>query len=45
MSLLGVVAGFMTHEFGAAIDDLQKAHDVIERLAKRHPGMGNTRKR
>ena len=40
MSLLGVVAGFMTHEFGAAIDDLRKAHDVIERLAKRHPGLG-----
>ncbi len=40
MSLLGVVAGFMTHEFGAAIDDLQKAHDVIERLAKRHSALG-----
>jgi signal transduction histidine kinase len=37
MSLLGVVAGFMTHEFGAAIDDLQKAQDVIQRLAKRQP--------
>jgi len=37
MSLLGVVGGFMTHEFGAAIDDLQKAQDVIQRLAKRQP--------
>jgi signal transduction histidine kinase len=37
MSLLGVVAGFMTHEFGAAIDDLQKAQDILQRLAKRQP--------
>src|SRR5437764_15298888 len=35
MSLLGVVAGFMTHEFGAAIDDLEKALQRLERLAKR----------
>lgn len=36
MSLLGVVAGFMTHEFGVAIDHLQKSHKVLERLSKRH---------
>jgi len=39
MSLLGVVAGFMTHEFGSAIDDLQKAQSVIQRLAKRQPDL------
>jgi len=37
MSLLGVVAGFMTHEFGVAIDHLQKSHQVIEKLSKRQP--------
>lgn len=37
MSLLGVVAGFMTHEFGVAIDHLQKSLQVIDRLAKRQP--------
>jgi signal transduction histidine kinase len=35
MSLLGVVAGFMTHEFGVAIDHLQKAHQLVEKLSKR----------
>jgi signal transduction histidine kinase len=35
MSLLGVVAGFMTHEFGTAIDDLEKAQHKLERLAKK----------
>lgn len=35
MSMLGIVAGFMTHEFGTAIDDLQKAHDILARLARR----------
>lgn len=37
MSLLGVVAGFMTHEFGVAIDHLQKSLQVIDQLAKRQP--------
>lgn len=35
MSLLGIVAGFMTHEFGTAIDDLEKALQQIERLARK----------
>lgn len=35
MSLLGVIAGFMTHEFGTAIDELQKAHDKLAKLSKR----------
>jgi signal transduction histidine kinase len=37
MSLLGVVAGFMTHEFGVAIDHLQSSLGVIDKLGKRHP--------
>lgn len=42
MSMLGVVAGFMTHEFGTAIDDLQKAHDIIARLARKQPDLGDS---
>ena len=33
MSLLGVVAGFMTHEFGAAITTLNEAQKTIQRIA------------
>ena len=29
MSLLGVVAGFMTHEFGAALEELRKGHQKL----------------
>lgn len=39
MSLLGVVAGFMTHEFGAALKELQDAHRELSVLAKAHPKM------
>jgi signal transduction histidine kinase len=35
MSLLGVVAGFMTHEFGVAIDALGRAHEKLVSLAPR----------
>ena len=35
MSLLGVVAGFMTHEFGTAMDTLEKAQEKLGRLARR----------
>jgi signal transduction histidine kinase len=35
MSLLGVVAGFMTHEFGAALDELEKAQRRLAELARR----------
>jgi signal transduction histidine kinase len=35
MSLLGVVAGFMTHEFGTALDELERAHDRLVKLAKK----------
>jgi len=36
MSLLGVVAGFMTHEFGTALDELEKAHAEIVKLSSKH---------
>lgn len=34
MSLLGVVAGFMTHEFGTAINQLERSHAILAKLAK-----------
>lgn len=37
MSLLGVIAGFMTHEFGTAIDELEKAHGKLVKLSKKEP--------
>ena len=33
MSLLGVIAGYMTHEFDTALDDIQKAHRELLELA------------
>ena len=39
MSLLGIVAGFMTHEFGTAIHDLERSHGILERLSKSHPAL------
>lgn len=35
MSLLGVVAGFMTHEFGTALAELEQAQQQLLKLAKR----------
>lgn len=37
MSLLGVIAGFMTHEFGVAIGALREAQSDLDELAKEHP--------
>ena len=37
MSLLGVIAGFMTHEFGVAIGALREAQSELDELAKKHP--------
>ena len=34
MSLLGIVAGFMTHEFGVAIKDLEDAKKELDELSK-----------
>ena len=37
MSLLGVVAGFMTHEFGVALQELEETHKDLVDLAARTP--------
>ena len=37
MSLLGVVAGFMTHEFGAALNELQQSHRELVEVGKQAP--------
>lgn len=37
MSLLGVVAGFMTHEFGVALQELEGTHKELVRLATTEP--------
>lgn len=37
MSLLGVVAGFMTHEFGVALQELEGAHKDLLELAAKEP--------
>jgi signal transduction histidine kinase len=36
MSLLGVIGGFMTHEFGIAITELRKAQNELDELAREH---------
>ena len=42
MSLLGVVAGFMTHEFGVALAELESVKRMLETLAKKQAGVGET---
>ncbi|MDQ1158534.1 signal transduction histidine kinase [Sphingomonas sp. SORGH_AS 950] len=37
MSLLGVIAGFMTHEFGVAIGSLKEAQAELDNVAKELP--------
>ena len=37
MSLLGVVAGFMTHEFGAALSELEESHRELIEAGKTAP--------
>ena len=37
MSLLGVVAGFMTHEFGVAITELTATHALLAELGRHDP--------
>jgi len=34
MSLLGVVAGFMTHEFGIALQELESTHNQLRNISK-----------
>ena len=42
MSLLGVVAGFMTHEFGIALAELESTKRSLDALAKKQPRYGET---
>ena len=37
MSLLGIVAGFMTHEFGVALQELEDTHEGLVQLADDRP--------
>lgn len=37
MSLLGVIAGFMTHEHKVALMELEKASDILAELSKKNP--------
>ena len=39
MSLLGVVAGFMTHETKSLVFEIDKAARIISSLAKKHPDL------
>jgi signal transduction histidine kinase len=39
MSLLGVVAGFMTHETKSLVFEMEKAAQIVSSLAKKHPSL------
>jgi len=39
MSLLGVVAGFMTHETKSLVFEMEKAAQIVSTLAKKHPDL------
>ncbi|MGD0013022.1 MAG: sensor histidine kinase [Bryobacteraceae bacterium] len=39
MSLLGVVAGFMTHETKSVVFEMEKAAQIVGSLAKKHPNL------
>ncbi|HLX70179.1 MAG TPA: HAMP domain-containing sensor histidine kinase, partial [Verrucomicrobiae bacterium] len=39
--LLGVVAGFMTHESKAIVDELEQASRQLHALSKKHPGLAS----
>lgn len=39
MSLLGVVAGFMTHEFGVALNELDQAQRILAEAAAKTPAL------
>lgn len=41
MSLLGAVAGFMTHENKSLVFEMEKAAKVVSSLAKKHPGLND----
>ncbi len=42
MSLLGVVAGFMTHESKAMVAEMEEAVATVGKLAKKHPELKKT---
>lgn len=42
MSLLGVVAGFMTHEYEAALGSLEEAKNILKQLSDVDPKLGKT---
>lgn len=39
MSLLGVVAGYMTHEFGVALDAIRRGRSELEGLVEQQPAL------
>jgi len=45
MSLLGVIGGFMTHEFGTAIAELREAEEELKELAETNPVFAENAKR
>ena len=42
MSLLGVVAGFMTHEFGVALAELESTKQLLDALGEKRPRFAET---
>jgi signal transduction histidine kinase len=42
MSLLGVVAAFMTHETKSVVFEMEKAAQMVSSLAERHPSLADT---
>jgi signal transduction histidine kinase len=42
MSLLGVVAGFMTHENRSLVHEMEKSVNTIHALSKKHPSLAET---
>ena len=41
MSLLGVVAGFMTHETKSVVFEMERAVEIVASLAKQHPSLAS----
>jgi C4-dicarboxylate-specific signal transduction histidine kinase len=41
MSMMGVMAGFMTHEFDKTLQSIQRVGSVVKNLAKRHPELAD----
>jgi signal transduction histidine kinase len=41
MSMMGVMAGFMTHEFDKTLESIHNAGSILQRLAKKHPELAD----